>query len=164
MSSVRRTVVLMAWLLVTSSIPFALLGTLFHAGVEYVPLPSSAQRRRCQFFIESGADAVICQHSHIAGPIERYKQGWISYGTGDFLSTTQHAAISRSSLPAYAIRVRLTEHDKQISWEIFPLRRAKDGSGSHCLLTGDEKSVALTEFDRLNESALNNFQPSDHAE
>jgi len=64
---------------------------LFHAGIEYVQLPSPAQRRRCHFLVEAGADAVICQHSHIAGPIERYEQGWISYGTGDFFATSRYS-------------------------------------------------------------------------
>lgn len=49
---------------------------LFYAGVEYVPFPSPNQRTRCQFLVEAGADAVICQHSHMGGPIEDYKSGW----------------------------------------------------------------------------------------
>lgn len=123
---------------------------LFHAGVEYVPLPSPSQRLRCQFLIDAGADAVICQHSHIAGPIEEYKSGWISYGTGDFLAKTGHGVISSSRLPSYGIRVRFRGDDNQMSREIEPLRRVEGGSGIHSFLTGDEKSEAQLEFDRLN--------------
>ncbi|HXG47666.1 MAG TPA: CapA family protein, partial [Methylomirabilota bacterium] len=58
---------------------------LLHGGNEYYPYPRPALRRVCQFMIEQGANAVVCQHSHCAGCWEEHEGGFIVHGQGNFL-------------------------------------------------------------------------------
>lgn len=58
---------------------------LYHGGKEHYRYPSPLLQRRCRKFVEKGADLVICQHSHCIGCEEKYKNGTIVYGQGNFL-------------------------------------------------------------------------------
>ena len=58
---------------------------LYHGGKEYYRYPSPLLRRVCNKFIDCGASLVICQHSHCIGCEEKYKQGVIVYGQGNFI-------------------------------------------------------------------------------
>ena len=58
---------------------------LFHAGVEDYPYPTPYQQRVCRRMCEKGADLIVCQHSHIIGCEEKYLNGTIVYGQGNFL-------------------------------------------------------------------------------
>jgi hypothetical protein len=58
---------------------------LLHGGNEYYPLPRPGLASYCRFLIRCGAAAVVCHHSHVAGPIERYQTGLICYGVGNLL-------------------------------------------------------------------------------
>lgn len=57
----------------------------YHGGrIDYrYPLPSVQKALRKM--IDSGADIVICQHTHCIGCMEEYNKGKIIYGQGDFL-------------------------------------------------------------------------------
>ena len=56
---------------------------LFHGGVEYYQYPSPLLQKKCRKMIDSGADFVTCQHSHVIGTEEVYKTGTILYGQGN---------------------------------------------------------------------------------
>lgn len=58
---------------------------ILHAGREHYGFPSPNLQDTCRFMIEEGASVVICQHSHIPVPFEKYKEGYIFYGQGNFL-------------------------------------------------------------------------------
>ncbi len=58
---------------------------LYHGGVEHYVYPTPQQQKMLRFFIDEGADLILCQHSHIIGAIESYKTGKIYYGQGNFL-------------------------------------------------------------------------------
>lgn len=58
---------------------------LYHGGKEHYRYPSPELQKRCRKFIENGANLVVCQHSHCIGCEERYKDGTIVYGQGNFL-------------------------------------------------------------------------------
>lgn len=58
---------------------------LYHGGNELYRYPSPMLQRICRKFISSGADVVICQHSHCVGCMEEYESGSIIYGQGNFL-------------------------------------------------------------------------------
>lgn len=57
----------------------------FHGGKEYYRYPSPNLQRICRIFIDSGADFVVTQHSHCVGTEEKYKDGKILYGQGNFI-------------------------------------------------------------------------------
>jgi len=58
---------------------------LHHGGKEYYRYPSPELRRICRKMVTSGADLVICQHSHCIGSYDRFTHGAIVYGQGNFL-------------------------------------------------------------------------------
>ncbi len=58
---------------------------LYHGGKERYRLPTPELQKVCRKMISRGADLVICQHSHCVGSFEKYENGTIVYGQGNFL-------------------------------------------------------------------------------
>ncbi len=58
---------------------------LLHAGVEHYHFPAPGLREICRFLAESGANAVICQHTHCPGCWEEYRGAFLVYGQGNLL-------------------------------------------------------------------------------
>jgi len=56
----------------------------YHGGKEHCMYPSPRLMRACRAMVHMGADAVLCQHSHIIGCMEHYENGVILYGQGNF--------------------------------------------------------------------------------
>jgi len=57
----------------------------YHGGNEYNRYPSPGLVARCHLFVQAGASAVICHHSHVPGAIEFYKGVPIVYSLGNFV-------------------------------------------------------------------------------
>jgi poly-gamma-glutamate synthesis protein (capsule biosynthesis protein) len=64
---------------------FDYLLVLVHAGNEHYPYPSPRLMETCRFFVEQGAGAVICHHTHCPGCWEEYRGGHIVYGQGNLV-------------------------------------------------------------------------------
>ncbi|MBE6651194.1 MAG: CapA family protein [Ruminococcaceae bacterium] len=58
---------------------------LYHGGKEHYRYPSLDLQKVCRGFVDSGANLVVCQHSHCIGCEEKYRDGTIVYGQGNFL-------------------------------------------------------------------------------
>lgn len=58
---------------------------LYHGGIELYRFPSPQLRIVCRKLVDKGADIVVCQHSHCIGCEEKYNNGLIIYGQGNFL-------------------------------------------------------------------------------
>lgn len=56
-----------------------------HGGHETLGLPSLDMKRRFQFYVDAGADAVLNHHQHVVSGYEIYKGVPIFYGLGNFL-------------------------------------------------------------------------------
>jgi hypothetical protein len=56
-----------------------------HGGIEYVPFPPAGRQQTLRSFIDSGADAVIGHHPHVAQGWEVYDGSPIVYSLGNFL-------------------------------------------------------------------------------
>lgn len=56
----------------------------YHGGKEQSLFPSPRLRKACQAMVRSGADVVLCQHSHCIGCYEKYEGSHILYGQGNF--------------------------------------------------------------------------------
>ena len=74
---------------------------LYHGGKEYYRYPSPELQRRCRMFVDSGADLVVCQHSHCIGCKEEYNGGVIVYGQGNFLFDRKDNEFFNSGLLIY---------------------------------------------------------------
>lgn len=56
-----------------------------HCGMEYYQLPSPQIKKLLHFFIDIGADAVVCHHTHCFSGYEIYNGKPIAYGLGNFI-------------------------------------------------------------------------------
>ena len=88
----------------------------FHGGKEHFQYPSPNVRLKCQNLIESGADFVFCQHSHCVGAIEKYQNGTIFFGQGNFLFRKSE----ESAMWSQGIGVSIDTSNN--SYEIIPFK------------------------------------------
>jgi hypothetical protein len=56
-----------------------------HGGIENYQYPAPRQKELFRFYVESGANVVLCNHSHCISGYESYKDGFIFYGLGNFV-------------------------------------------------------------------------------
>ena len=71
---------------------------LYHGGKEHYRYPSPKLQKVCRKLIQKGADLVICQHSHCIGCEEKYGNGTIVYGQGNFLFDASSSEFWQTSL------------------------------------------------------------------
>ena len=57
---------------------------IYHGGKEECRYPSPRLLKACRSMVKHGADVVLCQHSHCIGCYEKYGNGHILYGQGNF--------------------------------------------------------------------------------
>lgn len=58
---------------------------LYHGGREFYPYPTPNEQRRLRNDVRAGADLIVCQHNHCVSATERYLDGTIIYGQGNYL-------------------------------------------------------------------------------
>ena len=58
---------------------------IYHGGKEHYRYPSPRVQKACRKMIDEGADLVVGQHSHCVCCEEKYKNGVICYGQGNFV-------------------------------------------------------------------------------
>ena len=58
---------------------------LYHGGKEHYRYPTPQLQIAARNMVDSGADLIICQHSHCVGCYENYNNSIIVYGQGNFL-------------------------------------------------------------------------------
>lgn len=56
----------------------------YHGGKEHCQYPSPRLLNACREMVRCGADVVLCQHSHCIGCYEKFENGHILYGQGNF--------------------------------------------------------------------------------
>jgi hypothetical protein len=119
---------------------------LFHGGKEYYQYPSPGLQRVCRHLVDKGADLVVCQHSHCIGVHERYLDGDIVYGQGNFVFDTKNPLSVESLLISYQV-----DDDSTSSIDFLPIRRHLDGSGTVSLAQGADAESILVAFQKRSE-------------
>lgn len=123
---------------------------ILHTGLSLYPLPSPEQRRLCRFLIDTGVSAVLCQHSHIMGAYENYKEGFISYGQGSFVFELGRKNTVWNK--GYSILFDFKKDGRSIN--IIPHKQF-DESLNICTLTQIELDEFHSSMDKLNQSLCN---------
>ena len=94
-----------------------------HGGNEYFPFPRPGLRKLCRFYIDYGADGVICHHTHVPGAYELYNNKIIVYSLGNLI-------FDRNKQPSgwnegYAVRLEYdTKTHLLYSHEFIPYTQA----------------------------------------
>ena len=71
---------------------------LYHGGKEHYRYPSPNLQKVCRKIVEKGGDLVICQHTHCIGCEEKWRDGTIVYGQGNFLFDDDESEFWQTSL------------------------------------------------------------------
>lgn len=88
-----------------------------HWGVEYDNQPHPRQTELAKAMIDVGADAIIGHHSHVLSEVEKYKDGVIFYGLGNFIFDQGWSRTKDSAIVQYDLL-----SDGTGRFEITPLR------------------------------------------
>jgi len=114
---------------------------MYHGGKEYSRYPSPRLRKLCRSMVTDGADLVLCQHSHCIGCREKYENGEIVYGQGNFhfLYDDRDGTMWAEGL---AVRVTL---DDAVSIEYIPVIEEENHIR---LMNGAEKTAVLADFEK----------------
>jgi poly-gamma-glutamate synthesis protein (capsule biosynthesis protein) len=99
---------------------------LIHGGAEQYPLPRPGLRDACRFLVDCGADAVLCCHPHVVGPVEWYSGAPIVYGLGN-LYFPWHAATHPEGW--HDGMVAVLEFGPRIGLQLVPTRFSEDRQG-----------------------------------
>ena len=113
---------------------------LYHGGKEHYRYPSPYLQKACRKMVEKGADLVVCQHSHCVGCEEKYGNGTIVYGQGNFLFDLSNNDFWQTSL-----LITLNE-----SGEISYIPLKKHGNGVR-LAEGNDAVEILDGFQKRSE-------------
>lgn len=90
-----------------------------HGGNEYFPYPRPGLRKLCRFFIERGADAVICHHAHVPGAYEFYQDKPIIYSLGNLIFDSSNPPEGWGQ--GYSIRLEYDTESRLLkSYEFIP--------------------------------------------
>lgn len=92
---------------------------LFHGGCENYRYPTPNQVKMCRKVVDKGADLVICQHSHCIGTYERFKDGTIIYGQGNFL-------FDRLEIDEWQTSVLVEVDFEKRKVNLIPIKRVKN--------------------------------------
>ncbi|MCD8291997.1 MAG: CapA family protein [Prevotella sp.] len=109
---------------------------LYHGMKEYYRYPAPYIQKRCRKLIDKGADMVCCQHSHCVGCMEKYHDGTILYGQGDFMFCR-----AENEYRANGLLVSITLPEKEVCF----LPVVRNGNRIH-LANDDEKGSILEPF------------------
>jgi hypothetical protein len=82
--------------------PAAVIAVFFHWSLDMEILPYPMYRQMAMAMIDAGAGAVVGAHSHCVQGGEKYKEGYIVYGLGNFFLPHNTYANGELSFPAFS--------------------------------------------------------------
>jgi len=121
---------------------------LYHGGHEHYPLPSPRIKKTLRCFVDWGADAVLCHHSHTISGMEVYHNAPIFYGLGNFIfgsKRTRPAGWSNGIL----VNLQISKSGG-IQHDVVPFTQSQ-GEKLVKIHEGEQKNTILSEFNKLSE-------------
>ena len=122
---------------------------LYHGGIEHYIYPSPELQKKCRKMISSGADVVLCQHSHCVGTRERYGNGEILYGQGNSVFGYRKGnEVWNHGLLAF---ITITDHGVETHYDVLET----DAGGYVSLASRDASEVVLGRLENESAKILN---------
>lgn len=118
----------------------------FHGGNEYYSLPRPGMVKTCNFFVDCGANAVVCQHTHVPGGVQIYKDTPIIYSTGNLLFDWPTERPT-GWYTGYMVKLGI-QPKAVISLKLIPYFQFQNTPGIKHMV-GEEKALFLQEIERL---------------
>jgi poly-gamma-glutamate synthesis protein (capsule biosynthesis protein) len=124
-----------------------------HGGNGYFPYPRPGLRRLCKFFIDQGADSIICHHPHVPGAFENYNGKPIVYSLGNFLFDTQRRRDRWGE--GYAVSLEFDLESKALtSCNLIPYTQSFEQQGVK-KMSGAQKLAFIDYLTKLNSDLYN---------
>lgn len=127
---------------------------IIHGGAEYHPYPSPRMQKMSRFMVEQGANAVIWQHSHIAGCLEHYQGAPIVYGQGNLIADRPGFKVINPEWHKGFICVLKITSDN-VTLEMIPYMQSYNKLGAR-KMTDSEKIKFQSDFDWRSKKILDN--------
>ncbi len=106
---------------------------MYHGGLEHYRYPTPELRKALRGLAESGADLIVCQHSHAVGCFEEHAGATIVYGQGNLLFDRKNDEYWRTALVVEAT------FDGDLSVQYLPVVH----EGGRALLARDDEARAI---------------------
>ncbi len=119
---------------------------LYHGGKEEYRYPAPYLVTICHELVDSGADLVLCQHSHCIGCEELYNNKHILYGQGNFLFDYNDKETWKSGL--------LVSVDDKFSVSYIPIMKNANGVR---IATDEENKVLMEAFKARSKDILDDI-------
>jgi poly-gamma-glutamate synthesis protein (capsule biosynthesis protein) len=121
---------------------------IYHGGNEHYNLPSPRIKNMFRFFIDSGAHAVVCHHTHVISGYEVYKGFPIFYGLGNFCFDWENV---RNSPWNYGMILKLNLQKPSCVDFDFELIEQNNVEPGLFILNDKNKNNKIEEINRLSE-------------
>uniref|UniRef100_UPI0032618D80 CapA family protein n=1 Tax=Clostridium sp. NkU-1 TaxID=1095009 RepID=UPI0032618D80 len=119
---------------------------ILHGGREFFRYPSPRMKNISKNLIDSGASCILWQHSHCTSGTEYYKDGFISYGQGNFIFN--YDIKYNNFFRGYLVQIDIDFYNKT-SYKIIPYDQHCNSNGID--LMKDENLIKFnTEIEELN--------------
>ena len=124
-----------------------------HGGNEYFPLPRPNLRKLSRYFINRGADGVICHHPHVPGSYEIYNNKPIVYSLGNLIFDRLNPPKDWNE--GYAVNLEYSKESKNLmKFEVIPYTQSVE-QGGVCKMSASDKLVFLKKIEGYNKILLN---------
>lgn len=122
---------------------------IYHGGKEHCQYPSPRLHRACRAMARSGADVILCQHTHCISCYEEYEGSHILYGQGNFhFVKKEYAQDNPTWNQLLATKYDTVTHEI----EFIPIVNTENGI---TLAKGEEKEDIMQQFAKRNEELQN---------
>lgn len=119
-----------------------------HGGLEYFALPRPGLQQACRFFVEEGAAAVVCHHTHVSSAYEVHEGRPIFYGVGNFVFDNDCGRDDWEL--GFFVRLSIDSTARAIaSYELLPFRQSIAVGGVR-LLAGSAQEDFHRSLEELN--------------
>lgn len=121
---------------------------ILHEGKEHYKYPSPDLQKICRYLCDIGADLVVCQHSHICGAWETYKNSNIFYGQGNLMFDYADRN-SNNWNTGFLIKIEL--EDNEVHLEQIPFKQTFPGIAK---LSKEESEKFFEESEQMSKNVL----------
>jgi poly-gamma-glutamate synthesis protein (capsule biosynthesis protein) len=112
-----------------------------HGGNEYFAYPRPGLRKMCRYFVDKGADGVICHHPHVPGAYEYYKDKLIVYSLGNLIFDNYNAPLGWNE--GYVVNLEFDRKQKVLLNSVFyPYTQSIKQKGL-CLMKDESRDIFL---------------------
>lgn len=110
---------------------------IYHGGLEYHHIPLPEIKRKFEFMIDLGVDAIISHHTHYIGGYTRYKGKPIFYGLGNFYYFSKSKVHIKNPELHKGLILKLIVKNANITFDLFFVKKTNFQKTLHLFNKGE---------------------------